>query len=46
MNWVEDLRGKVVGLHSGASTFLTNDAQLSSIPEIKVLVLKNLKTDS
>ena len=29
-----------------ASVFLTNDAQLSSIPDIKVLVLKNLKTDS
>ncbi len=29
-----------------ASVFLTNDAQLSSIPGIKVLVLKNLKTDS
>jgi predicted nucleic acid-binding protein len=33
-------------IYSGASAFLTNDAQLSSISEIKVLVLKNLKTDS
>lgn len=29
-----------------ASVFLTNDVKLASIPDIKVLVLKNLKTDS
>ncbi len=33
-------------ISSGAAIFLTNDAQLASIPDIKVLVLKNLKTDS
>jgi predicted nucleic acid-binding protein len=31
---------------AGASAFLTNDAQLASIPDIKVLVLKDLKKKS
>lgn len=30
----------------GASVFLTNDTKLASIPDIKVLVLNKLKTDS
>lgn len=33
-------------ISSGASVFLTNDVQLASIPDIKVLVLDRLKTDS
>ena len=31
---------------AGASAFLTNDFKLASIPDIKVLVLDKLKTDS
>ena len=31
---------------AGASAFLTNDLKLASVPDIKVLVLDKLKTDS
>lgn len=33
-------------ISAGATAFLTNDAQLASIPDIQVLVLKDLKMDS
>jgi predicted nucleic acid-binding protein len=33
-------------ISGGASFFLTNDAQLAHLPDIKVIVLKNLKKDS
>ncbi|MGH2478957.1 MAG: type II toxin-antitoxin system VapC family toxin [Ktedonobacteraceae bacterium] len=33
-------------IHAKASVFLTNDVKLASIPDIQVLVLKHLKTDS
>jgi hypothetical protein len=39
MGWVEDLRGRVIGV---ASFFLTNDARLPSSPKLKILVVDNI----
>ena len=59
MEWITQLKGKVVGLDTAplvyfieenllyldmeASFFLTNDAHLPSLPELKVLVLDQLR---
>ena len=50
MEWVVDLRGKVIGLDTapliyyGAPFFLTNDVRLPSSPRLQVLILNNLKS--
>jgi hypothetical protein len=50
MEWIASLRGKTVGLATaifgGASFFLTNDTHLPSLPNLKTLVLEDLKKGS
>jgi hypothetical protein len=41
MEWVENLRGKVVGVDT-ALFFVTNDVRLPSLPDLPLLVLDDL----
>ena len=51
MAWIDDLQGQVVGLDAaqlataisaGATSFLTNDARLARVRDVRVLVLAEL----